>query len=106
MSYDNDLREWFELQVPWSRATFGEGKRTLGVLDHIQKELKEIRMKPDDLSEWVDVITLAFDGASRAGYSWDDIVREMNRKQTVNFLRKWPAPTSEDVAVEHVRDND
>ena len=97
------LREWFDLQVPWSRATFGEGPRPNGVCDHIAKELDEIRKAPDDLSEWVDVITLAFDGASRAGYSYDDIVKELNRKQTVNFLRKWPAPTSEDKAVEHIK---
>jgi hypothetical protein len=102
----NDIKEWFLLQVPWSRATFGAGPRANGVCDHIESELKEIRANPDDLSEWVDVITLGFDGASRQGYSYDEIVSELHRKQTINFLRKWPAPTNEDKSVEHIRDDE
>lgn len=59
----NDIREYNERQRQWSRKTFGEGKRTIGILAHIRKELAEIEAKPDDLEEWIDVVILALDGS-------------------------------------------
>lgn len=107
MSYHDELRIWFDQQVPWSRKTFGEGQRTLGVIDHIRKELKEIEKAPQDIYEWIDVITLAFDGASRAGFSYEDIVNGLKKKQVINFARKWPIPSDDQTkAVEHVRDDE
>lgn len=104
LSYHDELREWFDKQVPWSRKTFGEGKRTLGVIDHIRKELKEIEAAPQDIYEWIDVITLAFDGASRAGFSYDDILTGLKKKQIINFNRKWPVPSDDETkAVEHLK---
>lgn len=93
-------------QQEFSQKTFGPGARTKGVLDHIKKELKEIRKKPDDLSEWVDVLILAFDGALRAGHKPQHIIDGIIVKQTENEARTWPdwRLFSEDVAIEHVRD--
>lgn len=62
-----DLEAHLIRQAKWSQATFGPGKRMLGVCEHIQKELIEIAASPDDVMEWIDVIILAFDGALRAG---------------------------------------
>lgn len=95
-------------QRAWSEKTFGPGPRTLGVLDHIRKELKEIEAKPDDLSEWIDVAILAFDGAWRAGHTPEDIVAALVAKQTKNEARQWPdwRAGSPDKAIEHVRDSD
>jgi hypothetical protein len=56
-------------QREWSEATFGPGVRTLGVTNHIRKELEEIEKDPHDLNEWTDVIILAFDGAWRSGHN-------------------------------------
>lgn len=92
-------------QREWSRATFGPGRRTQGVVDHIRKELVEIEKDPADLLEWVDVIILAFDGAWRAGWEPQEIIDAIKVKQAVNEARDWPdwRTHSEDVAIEHVR---
>ena len=60
-----DVVGHLEGQYLWSQRTFGPGGRTLGVCDHIQKELAEIAEAPTDVMEWVDVIILALDGALR-----------------------------------------
>ena len=92
-------------QREWSTQTFGPGKRTKGVLDHIRKELKEIEDDPDDLFEWVDVIVLAFDGAWRHGWEPQQIIDAIKAKQVRNENRAWPdwRTMSEDQAIEHVR---
>lgn len=98
-----ELAAYVVRQMEWSKRTFGIGKRTLGVVNHIQKELAEIRDKPEDLSEWIDVIILAMDGYWRHGGNPDELLLHLQRKQDKNFARQWPTPTSEDEAVEHVR---
>ena len=99
-SFIQYLRE----QKEWSKITFGSGRRTKGLIDHIKKELVEIKNAPTDLFEWVDVIILGLDGAWRAGWSEDAIYEALWRKLTINKNREWNVPDSEDEAVEHVRD--
>lgn len=95
-----------ERQRAWSTATFGPGRRTLGVIDHIRKELAEIEATPLDIEEWVDALILAFDGAWRAGWEPQQIIDAIVAKQGKNELREWPdwRTASEDKAIEHVRD--
>lgn len=92
-------------QRAWSLRTFGPGPRTLGVLDHIGKELDEIRADPTDLGEWVDVIILAFDGAWRHGWKPQQIIDAIKAKQAKNEARTWPdwRTMSADQAIEHDR---
>lgn len=94
-----------ERQADWSRNTFGPGKRTGGFIDHIAKELAEIKADPDDITEWADLILLAFDGAWRHGHSAADIIRAVKDKQMANEARAWPdwRDRSEDEAIEHER---
>lgn len=96
------LRVYVERQWPWSKRTFGDGKRTMGIVQHITKELAEIREHPEDLSEWIDVVILALDGYWRHGGKPEDLMATLQTKQDNNFAREWPTPTSEDVAIEHV----
>jgi hypothetical protein len=100
-----DLIEHLQRQKSWSEKTFGPGARTKGVLDHIRKELAEIEADPADISEWVDVIILAFDGAWRAGWQPEQIIEAWLAKQAKNEARSWPdwRTMSEDQAIEHVR---
>ena len=95
-------------QREWSTRTFGPGARTKGVLDHIRKELLEVEADPTDLSEWVDVIILAFDGALRAGHDPLWIIRGIKTKQARNEARTWPdwRTADPDKAIEHVRTED
>lgn len=97
-----------ERQRDWSRATFGPGPRTAGVVDHIRKELLEILANPTDLGEWVDVIILGLDGAWRAGHEPRQIINAIKEKQAKNEARTWPdwRTRSEDVAIEHDRGGD
>jgi hypothetical protein len=89
--------------VEWSGRTFGHGVRTAGLTIHIEKEVAEIRQKPHDLTEWIDVMILALDGYWRAGGDPADIMAQLQAKQDVNFLRQWPA-SSDDQSSEHVRE--
>lgn len=73
-----------------------------GVLDHIKKEITEIEAKPDDLSEWVDLILLAFDGAFRNGFSPNQITDALARKFRINMSRIWPAIPDPEKAIEHI----
>ncbi len=98
-----DLVSYITRQREWSGRTFGAGKRTGGIIEHITKEIAEIKTDPSDPMEWVDVVILALDGAWRAGWSPREIVDGLAAKQRINFARTWPTPESEDRAVEHVR---
>lgn len=97
--------EHLEHQREWSTRAFGPGRRTGGVLDHIAKEVEEVRAHPTDLSEWVDLIILALDGAWRAGHEPLAIIEAIKAKQARNEARTWPdwRELSEDVAIEHDR---
>ena len=96
------LETYLEQQREWSRRVFGPGKRTRGILQHIEKEIAEVRQDPEDVMEWVDIIILALDGAWRAGYTPEQVAEALSKKQAINFARTWPTPVSEDVAVQHI----
>jgi len=100
-----DLTLYLYRQMLWSKKTFGPGQRTDAILDHIQKELKEIVAEPNDLEEWIDVLMLALDGAWRAGYSPEQVVAKLEFKRRKNEKRKWPDWRTSDPtkAIEHVR---
>jgi hypothetical protein len=90
----------------WSEFTFGPGDRHEGIIDHIKKELDEIAADPSDLTEWIDVVILALDGAWRsAGANPDEIIAALVDKQARNELREWPDWRTADPgkAIEHVR---
>jgi hypothetical protein len=83
------LESHLQHQREWSDKTFGPGPRAEGVVDHISKELVEILNAPWDLSEWIDVVILAFDGAGRAGFTPHQIITGLREKQAENELRTW-----------------
>ena len=101
-----DLIAHLHRQREFSLRAFGPGNRWRGVLDHIRKELDEIANDPADLSEWIDVVLLAFDGAWRQGHSPEQIADALQAKLAKNEARTWPdwrtQPT--DRAIEHVRE--
>lgn len=103
---NNPFESYVRRQREWSLKTFGEGRRTAGIIKHIQKELKEIEENPSDLTEWVDVIILAIDGFYRHGGKPEELMLVLQLKQDKNFTRTYPFPQTEDEPTEHVRDND
>ena len=102
-----DLVKHLHRQRSFSLNTFGPGLRTLGVLDHIRKELLEIEVAPHDVTEWVDVVLLALDGAWRAGHEPEDIAKAITDKQARNEARHWPdwRAVENGKAIEHIRED-
>lgn len=92
-------------QRNWSRETFGPAQRLHGVLDHLAKEIEEVREHPEDVEEWADLLILAFDGALRQGHYPQEIIDAVHDKLEKNMDREWPdwRGQSEDKAIEHVR---
>ena len=93
-------------QKLWSEKTFGPGHRTKGLIDHIEKELEEIKKEPLDLKEWIDIVILGFDGAWRAGYSARQVAEALLAKYAENEQREWPdwRTAEPDKAIEHIRE--
>lgn len=100
-----DIIDHLQKQKEWSEKTFGPGERSVGVVDHIRKELDEILENPTDLEEWIDVIILGFDGAWRAGYDPWQIMQTMMAKQKKNERREWPdwRTAEPGKAIEHIK---
>lgn len=100
-----DLIAHLRRQQAFSERTFGPGPRTEGLLAHIRSELDEIARNPSDVSEWIDVVLLALDGAWRHGHTPEAIAQALTTKQATNEARTWPdwrrAPAGQ--PLEHVR---
>lgn len=99
-----DLAGFIDDKALWSRRVFGDEITTTGIVNHIRKELIEIEEKPNDIVEYIDVIFLALDGASRAGYSGKEIVAAWRAKHAKNLSRRWEK--TKDGHSEHVRDGE
>ena len=105
-------------QMVFSRATFGPGRRTGGVLDHIEKEIIEVRASNGSPQEWVDLVILSLDGLTRelsarmpthpAQQIAEAACCMILSKQARNERRDWPdwRGMSADKAIEHKRDGD
>jgi hypothetical protein len=100
-----DFEAHLQRQRDFSEHTFGPGRQTKGVVDHIRKELAEIEDDPSDVSEWIDVVILGLDGAWRTGCSPAQIIDAIVAKQLKNESRRWPdwRSADPDMAIEHDR---
>jgi hypothetical protein len=87
----------------WNIRTFGSGRRTLGTIRHIRKELEEIEAAPTDTMEWIDVIALGISGYCRAGGQPLNLLRDLKAKLAECKTRVYPFPASEDEPSEHIR---
>lgn len=103
MSPRQDFLTFLNARWEWSTETFGRGKRTLGILRHIQKELVEVQETPEDLDEWIDIINLALDGYARHGGRAELLVERLWLKLEICKARTYPYPTSDDEPSEHLR---
>lgn len=104
-----DLAQFMRRQIEWSTATFGPGERSMGLVDHVWRELREVmraQTPEDELTEWVDVVLLALDAAWRLGFTPEDVCRAMLAKAEKNRARRWPDWRTADLwrAIEHVRE--
>ena len=106
-----------------SNLAFGPDFRWRGILDHLRKELAEVELaEGTDLEEWIDIILLGLDGATRCALvqldnpksvsshirSTTDVLRALEAKIEKNAARKWPDWRTADPnkAIEHDRSAD
>ena len=82
-------------QHAWSLATFGPGRLTRSITNHIRRELDEVEEAPGDVTEWVDITILAFEGALRAGHTPAQVIAAWHAKQSLNRSRTWPGWTAD-----------
>ncbi|NVH64822.1 DUF550 domain-containing protein [Burkholderia pseudomallei] len=99
-----DMHAFLRRQRAFSARTFGPGRLTARVCDHIRKELTEVEAAPDDLREWVDVILLGLDGAWRTDATPEQITAAISAKLAENEGRVWPDWRTSDPnrAIEHI----
>lgn len=98
------VAELRDRHIPWSRETFGDGMRTVGICKHIEKELNEIRENPYSVEEWIDVAILALDGAWRTSVHAESVVEVLFEKLSKIRTRTYPKPVSDDEPSEHIRE--
>ncbi len=105
MAAQFDLIKHLYFQRKFSQQAFGPGYRTQALIDHIRKELLEIEKEPLDITEWIDVVLLALDGAWRSGHEPEEIAEALYVKFVKNEARSWPDWRTADPnkAIEHVR---
>lgn len=100
-----DLTAHLHRQRTFALEAFGPEPRTAGTLAHIRGELDEIAANPTDITEWIDVVILAFDGALRL-FTPEQITAALVAKQARNEQRTWPdwrtVPT--DQPIEHIKE--
>ena len=117
-----DLKQHLIRQMAFSKATYGPGTRTNGVLDHLTKEIEEVRESGGSSDEWVDLVILSLDGLTRQLSFCNESDRRITEseqiaevacrmivnKQDRNENRTWPdwRTMSADKAIEHDRSND
>ena len=98
--------EFIDDKYQWSLETFGTAQRAEGIVADIRSELLEVLAKPDDITQWVDVILLALDGMSRQGFSGEEIINAIIAKQKINTTRKWSVTKPEaDQPTFHIKDD-
>jgi dATP/dGTP pyrophosphohydrolase len=99
------IEQYLRRQVMWSKRRFGLGERTLGITRHMEKEIAEVRAKPNVMSEWIDLMILALDGYWRHGGTPERLMDDLIEKQAVNYSRDWVPHLPEHMPVEHAKVN-
>jgi hypothetical protein len=77
----SDHHQFLSRQCAIGRHAFGPGERRLGVLDHIEKEIEEVKKAEtheERANEWIDLVILSQDGLLRC-------VREMTREMMAQY---------------------
>lgn len=100
-----DFEDFLKRKWEFSIKTFGPEYPIESVLAHLEKEVIEVKEKPKDLLEWVDIINLAVDGAMRAGHTPTDLIKALEKKFDLMQKRTWPDWRTVEAGkpIEHVR---
>lgn len=83
----------------WANRIFSKGQTTTGIINHLIKEVCELR-DSDAPDEAADCLLLLFQHAHENGY---DLLGEAKKKHEINLKRKWGKPDEYGV-IEHIHD--
>jgi hypothetical protein len=97
------LAAFMERHKAWIERTFPRNATTEGITRHIEKECAEVREKPDDLDEWIDILILGIHGYWRNGGTAEDLLPRLNRKLTRNESRRYVVKDDPNEPIEHDR---
>lgn len=94
----------------WSDATFGNGQRTVPILYHLKKEVKEVIEALEQNkslgkieTEFADCFMLLFDAAYHFGFTAEKVLHSMRNKLEINKQRDWGKPDKNGV-IEHSKE--
>jgi len=83
----------------WANKVFGKGQTTIGIINHLIKEVCELR-DSNEPDEAADCLILLFQHAHENGY---DLLKETQKKHKINTQRKWGKPDKYGV-IEHLKE--
>lgn len=83
----------------WANKVFGKCQTTTGIINHLIKEVCELR-DSDSPDEAADCLLLLCQHAHECGY---DLIEEAWKKHAINLKRKWGKPDEHGV-IEHIRE--
>lgn len=106
-----EFADWMANREAWSRDAFGTNQERgpIGPAKHLIKEANEFidahEQYESSLGEIADIIFLAFDIATRSGYTFSEVVEALQNKLTINRSREWPKGNPNE-PIEHNRAKD
>jgi len=83
----------------WANRVFGKGQTITGIINHLIKEVCELR-DSDSPDEAADCLLLLCQHAHECGYN---LIEEARKKHQINLNRKWGKPDEYGV-IEHTRE--
>jgi len=86
MAYDPEAIQ--EDVVQWLNRVHPERTKA-AIWGKLEEELNEASEKPDDITEWADIMIVLFDLAMMHGHYFDDILMEARKKLEINKNRTW-----------------
>lgn len=101
----NELKHVDALQdmvAEWQDVTLGDVETFDGILNHLKKEVDEIRGQPGDVSKFADAYILLNVAAKKAGHSMSSVLSASVTKHKINLKRDW-GPPNEDGFSEHIK---
>lgn len=98
-----DFQELQDRIGTWSDAKFGAGREPIGNINHLLKEVGELRDNPYNPEHWADVLILVLNASRQAGYNVDDLIQATEAKFAVIQTWKWNEPDELGV-IQHVRE--
>ena len=99
-----NFTEIFEKHKEWSLNQFGKKDSPLGPINHMGKEVEELKKDPQDAMEYADILILLMDAWLTIGKGPEELLDAVNEKIDINRARVWPDKPDENGVFLHKKD--